>query len=318
VVGLTPDPAITPGSGPAPDGAVALGRRGFVVWNGSEARIVGLDLSPVAVLAGLTHPLTRVVVKSDGLELWTVDGGSLVRFDARTGARLASAPAPAEVTGLALSADGSRLAVGGGGGQVIIYEASQLRSTAGIDQPLQAGIRDLSFTRDGHELAFLAGAEPRVWVIGRPTSRTIGRDRAGGLAISPDGTLVALWGDGSVPRIVRLADGLRVADLEGHRGVVLDAVWDPRPDASIIYTAGADGRVFGWEAATGRPLVSFTLGRPILRLQHLAGGLLAQGDNGAVWRLVVGDERRAPLEVSGRVGARAGWLLQGARLLRRR
>jgi WD40 repeat protein len=76
-------------------------------------------------------------------------------------------------------------------------------------------------------------------------------DYAQGLALSPDGALVAAGTLGGAFEILRAADGVAVrehASVHGGQGV-LAAEFTPKGDA--IATAGEDGHVCLWDAATG-------------------------------------------------------------------
>ena len=69
------------------------------------------------------------------------------------------------------------------------------------------------------------------------------------LALSPDGSLVAVATlDGEVA-IVSTADGRRIRDLPRHGFGALDVAWSP--DGAVLATAGQDGVVRVLDGASG-------------------------------------------------------------------
>lgn len=115
-------------------------------------------------------------------------------------------------------------------------------------------------------------------------------------AFSPDGTRLAIADTGDPPRVLDVATGQVVLELEGHAAGVSDVAWSP--DGARIATAGYDERVIVWDAADESPLQRLpTLSREISTVafspdgRHLATASVVE-DVVRVWTLDV-DELRA-------------------------
>lgn len=85
---------------------------------------------------------------------------------------------------------------------------------------------------------------------GESTARLEGhKGQVAGLAVSPDGALLASasW-DGTIG-LWSLPDGAPAGRLSGHGGAVNDVVFSP--DGALLYSASADGTVRIWDLADG-------------------------------------------------------------------
>src|ERR1700689_79803 len=81
---------------------------------------------------------------------------------------------------------------------------------------------------------------------------TFGPNR--GIGFSPDGALLAVCSAHHV-RIIDARVGLVLRLIRGHAGPVADVAFSPGGD--VIVTGSYDGTARTWEAASGRPLVTF-------------------------------------------------------------
>ncbi|HEY6962400.1 MAG TPA: WD40 repeat domain-containing protein [Gaiellaceae bacterium] len=98
----------------------------------------------------------------------------------------------------------------------------------------------------------LAAASGRAVVV-RGGARFTEKAPVDGLALSPDGTLVATAGTDRVARIRDARTGRLRIELRGHRDAVTSVAFSP--DGTRVATASADHDVRVWDARTGRQLL---------------------------------------------------------------
>lgn len=201
-----------------------------------------------------------LAVSADGSTVATgqSERGATV-WDVASGTPLFSTPLGRWRSRPALSPDGARIALAG--------DALTLRSRDGdilarLPKEPEFGFGDPAFGPDGSSV--LAIRFP--WDRNRPTDHElVSWDPATGettsspattgspLALSPDGTRVAVARVGDPPRVLDLPSGELAFELKGHAAGVLDVAWSP--DGTTLATAGIDGRAIVWEASTGTPVL---------------------------------------------------------------
>lgn len=187
---------------------------------------------------------------------WTVDDEALLiasfytsearLVDARDGLVRQRLSLPAETSALAVSPEGTRLAVGTSKGQIVVFDAGDGSRIANMDIADRT-IRDLLFTREGKLVA--AADDGTVRVVDETSPDASRRIEAGTivyrLVASPEGEEFASSGMDGMIRFHR-ADGTVLAKIDWHHRQVFALAW-PRPD--LLISGDTDGRVVFWKVA---------------------------------------------------------------------
>ncbi len=107
-------------------------------------------------------------------------------------------------------------------------------------------------------IALAAGGRIELWdpIAGRRL-RTIGipADRIRGVALSPDGELVAGASSAGSAGVWRTHDGREISRYSAPRGQVFSVDFDP--SGKLVVSAGDDGKARVFKAATGRGIATF-------------------------------------------------------------
>lgn len=179
---------------------------------------------------------------------------------AQGGPFLVSSPISAgDASAIALSPDGSLLAVGTRDGAIRVIDTATQQQVGSILRGHRGGIRDLDFGPRGRQLVS-AGADGsvRLWSLdqGREaTGRTISRinDVVPGVAFGPSGSIVASAnGDGTV-RLLDVATGTQIGPPLIEGPLAFKAV-DFSPDGRAVVAGYNDGTIFGWALPSRQPI----------------------------------------------------------------
>jgi len=283
--------------------AVAFLKDGRVATAGEDARIALWrqgEPTPGAVLEGHQAPVVALASSPDGSTLASASWDHTVRLWPLAG----GAPRVLEghqqnVNGVAFTPDGKSVVSAG-------YDATlRVWSLTGNGLPLivtlPTPLNSVIVAGDGEIVT--AGADGRVYFLS-PSGDVRGEVEAQptpiiSLALSPDGKLIAAAGiRGSVAIIERSSRKL-ARTLVGPGLPVWSAAF--LPDNRTLLTGGADRVIRRWDATTGDPIGSVTVGGPEDPLAAFAG------DPGAeVFRACVACHTLTPDE-----GNRAGPTLAG-------
>ena len=200
--------------------------------------------------------------------------------------------APADITDVAISPDGTRVATAEADGTVGLWSAASGARLRGLPGSAGDAVRTVRFAPPA-PLRLVSAADDgttRIWdgTSGELVAKLEGHhDDVFAAAFSTDGTRVVTASLDRTAVIWDAATGERLHVLGGHEDVLYDAAFSV--DGRLVVTASADETARVWDAETGFELARFEGHRGPVRSARFsinATSVVTAGDDGSVrvWR----------------------------------
>lgn len=244
--------------------------RALVGGDMGDRRIFRWDLTQAQPAGEISLAGIRLAVLGDGKRAAAASGPGVVILDVESGSTIRDLPHDEFVSALAASPDGLRIATGGAGQRIRVFdvESGKLVSEA---RGHESGISDLAFSSDGTQV-YSSSQDKTVRVRDAASGRQLAllphKSRVWSLAVSPDGRYIltgtggAIYGrptDLDVTRVednrLRLWDAAThelVREMPGHTHVVRAIAFSP--DGRLAASASFDRSLRVWDVATGAEL----------------------------------------------------------------
>jgi WD40 repeat protein len=263
------------------------------LWDVSTGKNLAA-LKPATIFSprlGYVNPVTSVAFSPAG-KLLATGSDTLQLWEVATRKNFGMFPDARNAITLAFSPDGRFLASGHNDLQVRLWDVKRRTLTARFQNDAGFGkIGGIAFSPDGKALVAVGSRKGAKWwdvATGKNTDTVPDRRIAPSTcALSPDGKLLAVAGDGSV--MLWDVGGRKVTAMLQHsaqdRHNVVSVAFSP--DGKVLASGGDDGDVKVWDAASGKLLTSFPGRRGVqVRVAFSPDGkYLAAGDDWGTLRL---------------------------------
>jgi WD40 repeat protein len=218
-----------------------MGVRGWDVPAGKKVAQFAWKAGPanLAVFSRDGQTLTGALAAGQ-VEVWKVADGTLHAQLPMSGKGF--------VSSLALSPDGSLLAIGTSEGAVELWQEGKLLAT--LQKPDAGLVRGLAFSASGEQLASVRGRESvMLWHV--ETRKLIKQMPADlppyyALAFSPRGDAIAAGGANGTVHLWSVPGGRKLATLKGHAGAVVALAFSPT--GRMLASSCTDTTIKVWDA----------------------------------------------------------------------
>ncbi len=288
----------------------------FARQAGQEANLaISRELAAAAVNNLEVDPERSVLLALEGLEtVYTTEAENALHLSVPQMHLLRTLTGHGRsVETIAINSDGTRLATAGVDGMIIVWDATSWQEVMRFSAGNQV-VFGMTFSPNGQRIITASEDQTaKVWdsTTGQQLLVVDHGAPLSDVAISPDGARLATAGADAVARIWEIESRQEILALSGHAeanrqgsihpgGVVSIAF---TPDGQRIATAGADGTVRLWDAATGQELrlISSHTNEVYLALGPDGNRLLTAGYDGQVkiWDISPGGETaESPLTIN--------------------
>ena len=264
--------------------------------------------TPRETLDGHAGAVQAVVFSTDGRTLYAAgNDGSVIVFDVNGARRLGQpfrySSRTADVTGSAVSPNGSLFALSPGPDHVMLWRSrTRTPLTPALRGPV-GEINGLAFSRDGKFVAAAGNHNTVLWSVTTRKILTVlpVRAAASKVAFSPDGHTLAIGEVNGIDALYDFRTRKEVAELIGIDST--DGI-DFSPDGKLLASASLSGTVTLWNVAAQSKYRDLPGANPVYAVRFSPDGkLVAVGDSsGAVFLWNASSGKRVGRPLTGQSG----------------
>jgi WD40 repeat protein len=243
---------------------MTAGENGFLAsWTEDSAFGVRSGNAPAATWPAHKGPVLALASGGGTLASGGADG-NLIVWDLVDGKPPRIIDVGAAVRAVAVTPDGTTIAVGGEGEAIPLLDVATGKFKSKLEGP--AGwVLALAFTPDGKQIA-AGGYGGRLWLCEVATGKKVYEVEAlppvpantpappvnvvSALAFSPDGKLIAVGGSDGNVHVFQAADGKLLRSLAGHTGAITGVAFHPGNE--LLASTSKDRTVRLWNPANGQ------------------------------------------------------------------